>query len=709
MGTNKERIEQLEDGLHRMELGMADRLRQVEENLNRLSDVLLANPKNPILGSITNREGNGGGRLVVSSKTAKLEFPRFSGDDPTEWFNRVNQFFEFQNTPEAQKVSLASYHLEGEANQWWQWIHRTFQEEGRVLSWMNFEDELWAHFGPSECEDFDEALSRIRQVGSLRDYQREFERLGNQVQGWTQRALVGTFMGGLRPDISDGIQMFKPQTLKEAISLARMKDDQLARQRRFGRLAPPTRAPLTLPPTQLATPPAPAASVRRLSWEKMQRRRAQNLCFNCNDRFTTGHKCLGPRILLLEGYEDNDDLLCDEVTEEQPAGQNHEGSPGPEITLHALMGWTVPKTMRIATRIGAHDVVVLIDSGSTHNFISECMANLLRLPVVLTKSFKVRVANGENLRCQGRFEEVQINLQGTIFSLTLYSLPLTGLDIVLGIQWLELLGSVVCDWRELTMEFMWENQTKKLVGIDGQHIQAASIEELTKEIRPSHAQFALCLQVAHTEPQQNIHSSMREILQEFSDLFIEPSSLPLTREVDHSIALKEGTEPINVWPYRYAHYQKNKIEKQIITHSTPQPLKIFPIPTVDDMLDELYGASYFTKLDLRAGYHQTFEILRQHRFFVKASKCAFGQQELEYLGHIITRKGVKVDENKIAAMVAWPRPTNISELRGFLGLIGYYQKFVKDYGIIARPLTNLLKKGQFGWHGEAETAFLALK
>ena len=102
------------------------------------------------------------------------------------------------------------------------------------------------------------------------------------------------------------------------------------------------------------------------------------------------------------------------------------------------------------------------------------------------------------------------------------------------------------------------------------------------------------------------------------------------------------------------------------------------------------------------------EVLRKHQFFIKAKKCAFGLHELEYLGHIVTAKGVKVDMGKIEAMVAWPCPTNISELRGFLGLTGYYRKLVKNYGIIARPLTNLLKKGQFGWNDEAEAAFLAL-
>jgi len=101
--------------------------------------------------------------------------------------------------------------------------------------------------------------------------------------------------------------------------------------------------------------------------------------------------------------------------------------------------------MRIAARIGSYDVITLIDSGSTHNFISERLANGMRLSVVPTTTFTVRVANGKKLRCQGRFEEVGVDLQGTHFSLSLYSLPLTRLDLVLGIQWLEMLGSVVCN------------------------------------------------------------------------------------------------------------------------------------------------------------------------------------------------------------------------------------------------------------------------
>jgi hypothetical protein len=152
--------------------------------------------------------------------------------------------------------------------------------------------------------------------------------------------------------------------------------------------------------------------------------------------------------------------------------------------------------------------------------------------------------------------------------------------------------------------------------------------------------FANCLQTEAEMPVSKVESEMQQMLEEFGDIFQTPAQLPPVREIDHTITVKEGTEPVNVRPYRYAYFQKAEIEKQVqdmlklgfIRSSTSlfsSPVLLvkkkdgtwrfrtdykalnavtvkdrFPIPTVDDMLDELHGAVYFTKLDLTAGYHQ---------------------------------------------------------------------------------------------------------
>ena len=144
---------------------------------------------------------------------------------------------------------------------------------------------------------------------------------------------------------------------------------------------------------------------------------------------------------------------------------------------------------------------------------------------------------------------------------------------------------------------------------------------------------------------------------------------------------------------------------QSLMNSIFQPfLRQFVLVFFDDIL--VYSATWDDHLQhLEAVFH----VLIHHQLYVKYSKCAFGTTKIEYLGHVISRDGVAMDTDKVQCMLNWPYPKSVKEVRGFLGLTGYYRKFVRHYGTIAQPITALLKANAFVWTEEAKLAWDQLK
>ena len=344
-------------------------------------------------------------------------------------------------------------------------------------------------------------------------------------------------------------------------------------------------------------------------------------------------------------------------------------------------------------------------------------------------------------------------------------------------------------------------------------------DALSRGHRVAAAELSAAVQ-AESDP---LASVRRTTLAAYRDVFPDalPDGLPPSREVDHRIELIPGSSPPSRPTIRLSATELAELKKQLTELEAAgfiRPSKSpfgapilfvkkkdgtmrmcvdyralnritvknsYPLPRVDELFDRLQGARYFSKIDLRSGYHQiriapedvpktafrtryghyeflvlpfgltnapaTFmhlmhqalrplldecalvflddiliysktleeheqhvrrvlDALREQKLYAKESKCEFFKHEVEFLGHRVGQDGVRMMEDKVEAIRAWPTPRSVRDVRAFLGTAGYYRKFIRNFSAIAAPLSELTKDGvKFEWAAPHESAFVQLK
>jgi hypothetical protein len=400
-------------------------------------------------------------------------------------------------------------------------------------------------------------------------------------------------------------------------------------------------------------------------------------------------------------------------------------------------------------------------------------------------------------------------------------------DVILGLPWLES-GNKSVDWRWRTIAFVHEARLvtlqagwpskKALHAQFGDHL--LNSVQVNKILRKNQPIFQVVPNVTPNVTQSASESERCDKLKsEFLDIIPQDllAHLPPDRGMPFKIETEPGATPVNRPIYRLSPSELEELRRTlddllakgfIRPSSSPwgapvlfapkkdgglrfcidyrglnkQTVKnAYPLPRADDLIDQLQGAKYFSKIDLRSGYWQipidhadvsktafrtryghfewlvlpygltnapaafmdlmhkifrdlldrgvviflddiriysksaeeheqllreVFTSLREHKLYAKESKCELWRTEVTFLGHVINKHGVSMEASKISAVTNWPRPKDPHDIRSFLGLAGFYRRFIHRFSQIAAPLTDLLVKGaKFKWLNKHEHAF----
>ncbi|KAA0047238.1 Ty3/gypsy retrotransposon protein [Cucumis melo var. makuwa] len=753
-------------------------------------------------------------RSVDRSKFKKVEMPVFDGTDPDSWLFRADRYFKIHNLSDSERLTVAVISFDGPALDW----YRSQEEREAFTGWDDLKQKMLE--------------------STVEEYRNRFDKLLAPVASLPTVVLEETFMNGLNPWLKSEVETLEPNGLAQMMKLAlKIENRELVRREcglvsaydsKTGHKHQQAKNPIataTKEGTASGSWPMRTITLRevatgdnrregptkQLSDAEFQARREKGLCFRCGEKYFAGHRCKSKEhkelrmLVVKEGGEEleivEEEFFDAETEMKQVEVQNVENL-NIELSINSVVGLNNPGTMKVKGRVGEEEVVILIDCGATHNFVAEDLVTRLGLTLQETPNYGVILGSGTAVKGKGVCRNVEVQLDGWQVTDSFLPLQLGGVDMILGMQWLHSLGVTEVDWKRLVLTFHHQGRKVVIRGDPSLIKTRVSLKNLVKSWGADDQGFLVecrtleCGSLEEDEQDQEQGKDDAEpiatLLKQFARVFEWPATLPPQRSIEHHIYLKSGADPVNVRPYRYAHHQKEEMERlvdEMLSSGIIRPSKSpysshvllvrkkdgswrfcvdyralnnvtipdkFPIPVIEELFDKLKGASVFSKLDLKAGYHQirmcpediektafrtheghyeflvmpfgltnapsTFQALMNQVFkpYLRRFVLVFFDDILiysrgmeEHVQYLEVVLGLLQDKelymNMEKCMSDWPTSSNVREVRGFLGLTGYYRRFVKNYGAIAAPLTQLLKKGAYKWDAEVEEAFDKLK
>ncbi|GKB85506.1 putative reverse transcriptase domain-containing protein [Tanacetum coccineum] len=356
-----------------------------------------------------------------------------------------------------------------------------------------------------------------------------------------------------------------------------------------------------------------------------------------------------------------------------------------------------------------HYATTLFDSGADYSFVSTTFIPLLGIePSDLGFSYEIEIASEQLVEINKVIKGCKLEIEGHMFDINLIPFGSGCFDVIIGMDWLfNYKAEIICDEKVVKIPLS-DDKVLRVIG-----------ERLEEKMR--HVMSAK----AKEQKQEEI-----VVVRDFPEVFLNDlSGLPPIQEIKFQIELLLGAIPVVKSPYRLAPFEVEELSGQlkelqdkgfIRPSSSPWGASVLFVKKNDGSFRMCIDYKELNKLTIKNRYllpmiddlfdHAPRELLKKEKLYAKFSKCKFWLREVQFLGHVINGDGIYVDPSKIEAVKNWEAPRTSFEVCSFLGLAGYYRRFIENFSKIAKSLKILTQKSKtFDWGEEKERAFQTLK